>query len=177
MITCRVCNRELEADSAFCRFCGCAIKGFSEREILPTLFTEVTEELRSRRQAEFVYTAAAIGSFGAIAWGVAALGPGRSIHSPCVMLHPAIVASIGAVAVALVVSVKIWSEHKRYRGGMKQLGKYSERISQVFNVTLSEKLLSGEAGPGYRGSIWIVIVAALMAVTFCLSVWTAGGSH
>jgi hypothetical protein len=55
-------------------------QGTSEQTLLLTLLSEVTNELRSRRDPEHLYTAAAIGGFGAVTWGCSHPGNGHS-HS------------------------------------------------------------------------------------------------
>jgi len=172
-MNCGACTKAFDNDSVFCRFCGTPVDGFSEDKILPTLFAQITDELRSRRQAEYVYTGAALGSFGAVAWGVAALVAAARPSSPKYWLfQPPIVAALGSLVVAVAVIFKICADHGNYAKLMTELGKYSKRVAAVFHVDyLSKDLTEAKAGPGYRSSIYIVIAGALLAIAFSLSVW------
>jgi hypothetical protein len=174
MMECRSCSKMMEEDSVFCRFCGNPVQGCPEGEILPALFTQITDELRARRDAEHIYTAAAVGSFGAIAWGVASLAGARPLHVSGALLDPAIVASIGSLLLAAAVITKIEVEHWKYRDLRIELGRTSERILKVYNLPagyLPKGLTSGKAGAGHVWSILIVAGGALLATAFCLSVW------
>ena len=177
-MNCPSCTKEIADGSAFCNFCGNPAQGFSEQSLLLTLFTQYTDELRARREAEHIYTAAAIGSFGAVAWGVAALAGEHLVHLPCFLFHPAIVAAIGTLVVAAAVAIKIEVEHAKYAGISEELIKHSQRISKVFNLPsgyLSKNLTSGDAGRGDLWSIGILAAGAILSIGFCLAVW--GISH
>jgi hypothetical protein len=45
----------------------------SREDILLAMLTELGQQERSRRDPEHIFTAAVIGAFGAIAWGVATI--------------------------------------------------------------------------------------------------------
>ena len=62
------------------------------------LLSEISAELRSRRDPEHLYTAASVGAFGAVAWGVAALGAGQPQFVPMSPTHPALVGGLGVSA-------------------------------------------------------------------------------
>jgi len=146
-----------------------------EHELLLTVFTDLANELRSRREPEHLYTAAAIGSFGAIAWGVAALAAAQGKSSFYPLLHTAFVAALGSVIVEILVILKIKREHREYAKLREHLGEISRRLPRACGLPaeydLPLGLTSGETGPGYTGSVRIVEGAAFAAVIFCLAVW------
>jgi hypothetical protein len=139
------------------------------------------EELRSRREPEYIYTAAAIGSFGAVAWGIAALA---AANAPTRL--PAIVAAVGVFVVALTVVAKSWREHLRHEQQRIQMAAIIARIEQslVDDVTSLGKAEAVGAPRGFvrrcealllsrGGYFWSLIIlfaGAAGAIGFCLAV-------
>lgn len=171
-MNCGSCAKAIDNDSAFCKFCGTPVSGFSEDKILPTLFAQITDELRSRRQAEYIYTAAALGAFGATAWGVATLAVYHPQHPSTFLHHPIGAAALGSVLIALAVNGKILSDHCKYAKMMKDLKTYSDRIASAFRIDyLSKGLKEGKSGLGFLWSMAIVLAGGILAVWFCCSSW------
>ncbi|MDR3461156.1 MAG: hypothetical protein P4L76_02435 [Beijerinckiaceae bacterium] len=142
----------------------------SDNAVRLALIAELGALLRDKSQAEHFYTAAAIGSFGALCWGVAALPP--DIYKTKFITHPAMAAALNIIIVALLVIIKIKREHTKYA---------SFKISQTDVATALENSL-GNRGvipppmmiPGkMRGYLYSIIVlagAALGGVIFCFSI-------
>src|ERR1700744_4036276 len=73
-------------------------------QLLLALLAEHSNEMRSQAQTEHVHTAAAVGAFGAVTWGVA------TVPEPI----PAAVAVVGVVLVSWAVITKIRQSHETY---------------------------------------------------------------
>jgi hypothetical protein len=69
------------------------------REFGLFLLTEIAASMRARTEPEYVYTAAALAGFGALAWGVAALNP-EKYNQRELYLRPAGLAAIGIFLIA-----------------------------------------------------------------------------
>jgi hypothetical protein len=140
-----------------------------KQSLLLVLLKEQCDAMRARSEAEHLYTAAAVGSFGAVAWGVAAL-PSR--YSGRVLMLPAIVAAIGIMAVAVLISIKIVGEHREYETAKRVRVTIAQGLDGLADNagTIPDYMLKPKEGLGYRGSVWIVVGAALMAAGFCVSI-------
>jgi hypothetical protein len=144
----------------------------TQQGVTLALFQHVTDELRSRRQPEYAYTAAAVGAFGAIAWGVAAL---VALSNPVpTWRHPAIAGIVTVLLIAFPVIVKILQEHKNY----VQLREDQQRLAKEMVVAYGLDLSwlpaplrpAGKIGDAHRWSVGIVLGAGVGAVLFCLAV-------
>src|SRR5215475_14426471 len=76
--------------------------------LLLMLLAELSNELRYRAQAEATYTAATVASFGATAWGVAAIANVKG-NSTVILL-----AVFGIAALAGAVCWRIWTDHRKF---------------------------------------------------------------
>ena len=139
--------------------------------VLLGFLSELGNDLRSRSEPEFVYTAAAIASFGAVSWGVAALrAAGTTGTEP-------LVAAGGVLILAVAVISKIWREHGVYMKMRTDIVRIAQELAETVDVT--QELIPGRlqrVGPG-RGfllSIFVVAMGALAAIAFCLSVYSTG---
>jgi hypothetical protein len=141
-----------------------------DKNLQLTLLTELGANLRARSEAEHLYTAAAVGGFGAVAWGVAALQPERYLSRPCYK-RPAGAAVIGISIVAVAIAAKIIREHGQYAKLRKQQAQIVKQLARLPGAEeiIHEDMQSDDAGPGYKWSLAIVIAAALAAIGFCLS--------
>ncbi len=149
---------------------------------LGLLLSEMGNEVRTRRDAEHLYTAATIGAVGALAWGVAAVGVS---HKAGISLweQPAIVGAAGSVLLGLVVVIKIIREHFIYSSARDEQIKVAKLWTQAAGLDgswlpagLAEKDKDqnrNKAGRGYFYSIGIVSVSAIAAAAFCISVFCA----
>lgn len=134
----------------------------------PTLmevYRDIREELRSRRQAELAYTAAAIAAFGAIAWGMASIL--ASGNRPAALSGSRIFASLFCAGVAIPIVIKINAEHKKYKTIFNQMAQLIGRLNMHYPIQpfLPSAQVSGR---GFMESIWIVVLGAIFAVVFCL---------
>ena len=68
-------------------------------------------ELRARRDAEHLYTAAHVGATGAVAWGVATVGTIPAAANMPWYAHPAFFGALGSVLLAFAVYRKIMREN------------------------------------------------------------------
>ena len=134
------------------------------------LLKEQCDAMRSRSEPEHLYTATAVGSFGAVAWGVAALTPDKYSSRPF-MLRPALIAAVGIVVVAALIRRKIVREHGEYEKAKKARIAIAAKLANLGGDAgiIPDYMTSEKEGLGYKGSIWIVAGAAAVASLFCLS--------
>ena len=69
-------------------------------QFLISILSSMGQEVISRREPEFMFTAAYIAAAGAVAWGVAAIDVSGTVYF---LLNPAIVGAIGVVLIGLFV--------------------------------------------------------------------------
>lgn len=138
------------------------------RDLDLVLLQELGNSLRARSEAEHLYTAAAVGSFGALAWGVAALQPERYLTRPFGE-RPAGVAAIGVLIVAVFICIKICREHGVYKQTKKEQARIAKRLAAPEGETkiIPEYMLEESAGLGFLYSLLVVAVAAVSAAWFC----------
>lgn len=151
----------------------CASPGENDdggRQLLLTLLTEQCESMRARSEPEHLYTAAAVGSFGAVAWGVAALNPDKYMQR-ALLLRPAFIAFVGILLVAELIRRKIVREHKEFEKAKKARAATAKKLNELVGdkALVPDYMMSEQEGMGYRGSMWIVIGAAIVSSLFCLS--------
>jgi hypothetical protein len=140
------------------------------------LLQELGDEIRRRREPEHLYTAAAVGAFGAVAWGVATIATVQNANMSPVYLHPAIVAAVGCILLAFALIAKVVREHRRYarlrREQIRIANWLADACSGSFHHQLPPGLQNGAtAGCGYLGSILVIVSSAGLAAAFCVSVW------
>ena len=142
-----------------------------EIEVLVALLAEIGAEVRSRREPEFILTAAFVAASGAIAWGVAALA---NANTRLWWSHPAIVGALGIFIIGAAVVFKIIREHGIYKKARETQGglakKLDDRLPEKTSL-LYEDLKNPKVGPGHWFSIGIVIAAGAAAASFCLSIY------
>jgi hypothetical protein len=140
------------------------------RDLKLILLTELSSALRARSEPEHLYTAAALGGFGAVAWGVAALQPEKYVSRP-VYQRPAAVAALGTLLVAAAIALKIYREHRKFSEIKKEQARIARDLSSSPNASdiIPQIMLSEVPGKGYIWSLVVVITAAVAAVAFCLS--------
>ena len=150
-----------------------AASGTSEQTLLLALLSQITDELRARRDPEHLYTAAAIGGFGAVAWGVATVATTPGAKGLPFYVHPAIAGALGTLVVALAVIRKILREHKKYQDLSTQKIRISGLIQKAFSIP-EDYLPVGLKSPAGRGDLWSVLVVAaagVAAIWFCVTIW------
>ncbi|MGH9549379.1 MAG: hypothetical protein ACRD3W_08390, partial [Terriglobales bacterium] len=98
------------------------------------LLTELGAALRARSEPEHLYTAAALGSFGALAWGVAALQPESYLTRP-MWMRPAVIAAIGTAVVASSVVVKIIREHYKFAEIKREQARIAKQLASLPGAT------------------------------------------
>ena len=140
------------------------------KDLQLSLFTELSAALRARSEPEHLYTAAALGGFGAVAWGVAALQP-EKYSSKAMYQRPAGVAALGTLLVATAIVMKICREHKKFAEIKKEQARIAAQIASLPGAAeiIPKSMLSPIAGKGYIWSLVVVIAAAGAAILFCLS--------
>jgi hypothetical protein len=107
------------------------------------LLAEHGAALRARSMAEYLFATAAVGSFGAVCWGVAALDNKGWL--------PAVVAAIGIVGVAATVLLKIQQDHLAYNNIKIEQIKLAEELEATYNMPVlrrfrKEELAAEELG-------------------------------
>lgn len=142
-----------------------------DKDVQLALLAELGNALRARSEPEHLYTAAAIGSFGAFAWGVAALRPQDYICRAWYK-RPAVVAIASILIVASLVVYKIFREHRVYRDTKREQARIARRLASLPGATddlVPEYMKKEKAGRGYLVSVVVVIGPALAAIAFCCS--------
>lgn len=138
------------------------------------LFTDLGEEIRSRREPEHLYTAAAIGAFGAVTWGIATIATVSPSKPVSFFWHPAFVAIVACVVLSGVVISKIVREHRNYTVLRREQISIAQSLAKScgFEINnLPKRLQPGsEDGIGYMWSIVVVVGAAIGAILFCFSI-------
>lgn len=138
-----------------------------EPKDLLVVLQELGTALRARSDPEHIYTAAAVGYFGAVAWGVAALKP-QDYLSRVIWTRPATVAAVGILVVACLVVWKILHEHKNFATIKEQYARVAAILKALPNGDVIPDQLTKRAGKGAWISVCIVIGAALPSIAFCL---------
>jgi hypothetical protein len=135
------------------------------------LLTDLSVALRARSEPEHLYTAAAVGGFGAVTWGVASLQPEKFSSRPPYK-RPAGVAIFGTLLVAFAIGVKIYREHKRYAEIKEDRAKIANQLASQQGATgiIPKDYLSPAPGWGFIYSLAVVGLAAAGAIWFCISV-------
>ncbi|MDN3512667.1 MAG: hypothetical protein NG784_15365 [Candidatus Jettenia sp.] len=134
---------------------------------------ELCTEVYSRRQPEYLYTAAAVGALGAVAWGVAAIAPSCKPF----YVHPAIFGAIICLLLTVTVVRKICIENKNYMKLRKEQYRLFKLLSDESGVFLRElprglrRSCNECIGKGYQHSIWIVFSVGIFTSIFCLIVF------
>jgi len=139
-------------------------------ELRLMLLTELGAALRARSEPEHLYTAAALGGFGAVAWGVAALQPDKYLDKPFYK-RPAGVAALGTLFVAVAIVAKIYREHRKFAEIKKEQARIATQLASLPGAAgiIPGNMLSPVAGKGFIWSIAVVVMAAVVAICFCLS--------
>jgi hypothetical protein len=134
-----------------------------------TLLTEICNALRVRSEAEHLYTAAAVGGFGAVAWGVAALRPERYLSRPSYK-QPGVVAGIGILVVAALIVLKIYREHTVYADTKREQARMAGQLASLPGAAriIPQYMLEEKAGWGFILSIFVVAATAIVTAVFCL---------
>ena len=140
------------------------------KDLQLNLLMELGVALRARSEPEHLYTAAALGGFGAVAWGVAALQP-EKYTSKAIYQRPAGVAAIGTLLVATTIVMKICREHRKFAEIKKEQARIAARLDSMQGAVgiIPKSMLSPTAGKGYIWSLAVVIAGAVAAICFCLS--------
>ena len=146
-------------------------------DFLLLLLQQIGDETRSRRDPEHLYTAAALGAIGAVAWGVATIGTITGMGNKSFLMHPAIAGGIVCLVMAFVVCAKTYKEHTTYRNLRDEQITLIARVAEATGVNqdqLSKGLRVGfKVGRGYLFSMAVVVIPALAAVWFCYTVYLA----
>ena len=139
----------------------------AKAKLLLTLLMEQSNELRYRAQAEATYTAATVASFGATAWGVAAVASFKG-NSSAILL-----AVFGIAALAGAVCWRIWTDHTRFANAKRaraEICRKLEALSSSYSDAIPQPIKDAFAGRGHLSAMAIVIVAAIGAAIFCLAI-------
>lgn len=184
-MVCPKCSKETLDGSKFCCNCGNPVADSAGKlgdnatptksadDLLLAALQDLGEEVRKRRDPEYIYTAAAVGSFGAVSWGVASLSTATSQRVVSGWATPASVAAIGTGLLAAAVIHKIYRDHDAYAGLRNEQVKIAGLLATKLGVNvkdLPKQYREVGRGLGYLWSMAVVLVAAIGAVAFCLSV-------
>jgi hypothetical protein len=145
---------------------------------LEHILQEIGNEVRSRREPEHAFTAAAVGALGAIAAGTAAVATIPALATVPAWRHPAIVGAFACVLIAIAILIKIERENRVYREARaEQIRLYAAFAAEygLDNGELPKGLQStATVRKGHWFSAAIVLVAALGSSGFCVAVWRSG---
>ena len=143
----------------------------TDRELLFALFEHHNCEARSRREPEFTYTAASVAGLGAIAWGVAALATTATTLNSKGMWWATLATTCGIFILVVIVSLKILYDHAAYVNVRKAQQEVVRRLMPDTDhaMLLPQGFMSENPGSGHRGSVAIVVAAAVPAIGFCVA--------
>ena len=138
------------------------------------LISEYATAMRERSQPEYLYTSASIASFGAVAWGVAALTPDKFCDR-AIMYQPAVVAAFGIAVTCVVVIRKIYRENSVYNHFKDQRAQAAAALAAMADNALGipDDIRIGGAGRGHIKSAVVIGISALSTIAFCLIIATA----
>jgi hypothetical protein len=130
-----------------------------EADLEAAWLTELGHDLRARRDAEYLYTAAAVALFGGVAWGVA--GPhGRAFY---------ILTIVGVLAVVIAVAYKIRDDLKNYITIWNARTELFKRLSKRAGADeIFRDIINKKPGQGYVFSIWVLAISALLPGVSCI---------
>jgi hypothetical protein len=137
------------------------------KDLQLNLLAELSAALRARSEPEHLYTAAALGGFGAVAWGVAALQP-EKYSNKAMYQRPAGVAALGTLLVAIAIVMKIRREHRKFAEIKKEQARIAAQLASLPGAAeiIPKSMLSPIAGKGYIWSLVVVIAAAVATISF-----------
>jgi hypothetical protein len=130
------------------------------RELQLKWLLECGSDLRARTQAEYLYTAGALAMFGGVCWGIVPLPSDRWIEG--------IVAAIAIALVARVINKKVVKDHEAYEDIKTHRAKLAEEVDSCSTPVISPTAKETKTGEGFKHSILIVRVAAVVAALLCL---------
>ena len=144
-------------------------------EAIVVLLQELGSEIRSRRDPEHTYTAAALGSFAAIVGGVAAVTALANVSAVPFWRHPALIGAVVCAVLSVLVVRKIERECVIYAALRQEQFKLVEMLREDANLKAEQipaGLKSSAPTPsGHSYSTSLVNGAAIAAGAFCLAVW------
>lgn len=134
--------------------------------VLTALVDDLSNELRFRGEAQFVYSAATVAGFGGTTWGAAALNPNHPT--------PIWASVVGIALLAAIVIWKIFHDHDLYKTAKLARAEVAQKLREIYPDVIPTTLLNEKAGYGYLWSIGIVVAAAAGSMSFCLAKIAAG---
>lgn len=141
-------------------------------DALIALLSQMSEEVRSRREPEYILTAAFVAASGAVAWGVASLA---NIRTGSEWFHPAFAGAILISSLAVTIMIKIIREHRTYKGDREEQGRLAniliDQIDKDFSILPNGLKQPIKVRFGHIYSLVIIAVAGLSAALFCLSIY------
>ena len=149
------------------------------------LLQEIGAEVRSRREPEHLFTAAAVGAMGAIAGGSGAVATVDALASVPFWQHPALLGAVSCVVICVAIVVKTERENRVYRAARSEQLRLYKLFAQEHGLLQSELphglRTTAQVGRGHWYSSAVVIAATLGATAFCLSVlastYSSSGKH
>jgi hypothetical protein len=138
------------------------------KEMILQMFLEMRTSMRSRSEAEYIYTASAMGCFGGLAWGVAAL-PHRVFSLSSSL--PSITAFLGIIIISEAVIKKIVTDHEKFAAIKKEEARLASMLDRIEGLKglVPRVTLDGNCGKGYKASVNIIRASAIASSLFCIS--------
>jgi hypothetical protein len=144
----------------------------NQKDILIALLAEYGAAMRERSQPEYLYTVAAVGSFGAVCLVAASLHP--ELYHERTWTHPASVAAIGIILIAVFVIAKIVREHQNYARLKHSRAKVARCLKEILggDDLISDDLLNPISGCGYIFSAAVIVSSAFGSFLFLLALFS-----
>lgn len=137
-------------------------------QILLAIFAELNTEIRSRRIAEYTYTASSIAAFGALGWGVTAIAASASKMSLQLLL--ATVLAILSISVSVIL--KILDENRKHFLLQKDVVGVADRLKKYSSdesLMPPRFLEKSQPGTGHFYSGFVLSLSASGTILFCVS--------
>jgi heme/copper-type cytochrome/quinol oxidase subunit 2 len=135
------------------------------------LISECSEEMRRMADREYTLTTACVGSFAAMAVGIAAFyATAGSNQPPQSWNSPSHIAVFWIVSVAFIVILKLLYSHSGYaeiKAARAHIVRDLQEVKEL-KAVIPEGLASAEVGGGVFYSIVIILLAAAGSVWVCL---------
>ncbi len=128
----------------------------------------VNQEIVARRQPEYIFIGAGVAAFGALAWGVAAIGDANSRY------WPALVSGFGTLLLAAGVLLKVCVEHGHYERLRGEQVKAAQHLAAASGVDLKDLPWAYQNAKAGKGHLWSILILELSAVASALFAFVYG---
>ena len=139
------------------------------KDILIALLAELGAAKRARSEPEYIFTAAAVGTFGALCWGVATLS--RSDFLDMFWTHPALIAFGYIIGVSIALTAKIYNDHGKFMATRDDQANVARNLNEIAPDLVPLSLRSPPSKAiGFLYTLGFLWVAAAFSAAFCFRI-------